>query len=101
MSLPRVAQRWNRKRHGGNSEKQILAEEFVFGEFAQIAVGGDDDANVDVDGLRAADALEAALFENAQQFGLDGQRQLADFIEEERAADGRDPTCRLCGRPRR
>ena len=82
------AQRRNRERHGGDAEIQIFAKEFFFGEFSQIAVGGDDDADVDVDGLRAADALEAALFEYAQEFGLDGQRQFADFVEEERAAVG-------------
>ena len=54
----------------------------------QIAVGGHDDADVHVDGLRAADAFEAALFQDAQEFGLNGHGQLADFVEKKCAVVG-------------
>ena len=54
----------------------------------EIAVGGDDDADIHVDGLGAADAFEAAFFENAQKLCLDRKRQLADFVEEECAVVG-------------
>ena len=37
---------------------------------------------------RAAEPHELALFEHAQQLGLDGRRHLADFVEEEHAAVG-------------
>ncbi len=36
----------------------------------------------------AADALELAFLQDAQQLGLDGRRHLADLVEEERAAVG-------------
>ena len=37
-------------------------------------------------GRRAADPLELALLQDAQQLGLHGRRQLADLVEEQRAA---------------
>ena len=37
-------------------------------------------------GVGAADALEALLFERAQDLGLQRQRQIADLVEEQRAA---------------
>ena len=38
------------------------------------------------DFLGAADALELALFEHAQQLALNGEGQFANFVEEKRAA---------------
>src|SRR6185295_3274280 len=39
--------------------------------------------------LQRADALDLSRLENAQQLRLHGQRQLADLVEEQRAAVGR------------
>ena len=39
-------------------------------------------------GCRAAEALEALLLQDAQQLDLRGARQVADLVEEERAAVG-------------
>ena len=36
--------------------------------------------------FRAADALDLALLQNAQQLGLQRQRHLADFVQKNRAA---------------
>ena len=44
-------------------------------------------ADVDLDRLLAADALEPALLEHAQELGLQAERELADLVEEQRAAD--------------
>ena len=41
-------------------------------------------------GLRAADRLDLALLDRAQQLHLRGQRQFADLVEEQRAAGGLD-----------
>ena len=41
-------------------------------------------------GLRAADRLDLALLQRAQQLDLRGQRQFADLVEEQRAAGGFD-----------
>ena len=49
-------------------------------------VGGGDDAAIGLDRVGAADALESAVLEHAQQLGLHPQRHLADFVEEESAS---------------
>src|SRR6202007_1259583 len=55
----------------------------------EVAVGGGDDAHVDPDVRRAADALEGALLEEAQQLDLQCRGDLADLVEEDGAAVGR------------
>ena len=67
---------------------EIAAKLVLLDEFVEIAVGGDDDAHIDLDGFVAADALDFAFFEDAEQLGLHGQRHVADFVEEEGAAVG-------------
>ena len=54
----------------------------------EVAVGRGDDAHVDGDLLLPADRLDAALLERAQQLRLQIDRQLADLVEEQRAAVG-------------
>ena len=44
------------------------------------------DANVGVECLAAADALERALLQEAKELALDVVREVADLVEEERAA---------------
>ena len=46
--------------------------------------------HVDLDRLARADRLDLALLDRAQQLDLRGQRQLADLVEEQRAAVGLD-----------
>ena len=49
----------------------------------------DDDAHVDGDGLGAAEPPHHARLERAQELGLQLERELADLVEEERAAVAR------------
>src|SRR5262245_12189734 len=49
---------------------------------------GGDNADIDLDALRAAEALDLTLLEHAQQLDLDVGRQIADFVEEDRGAIG-------------
>jgi len=56
--------------------------------FRKILIGGGDDANVHALGAIAAEAFEFLLLENAQKFGLEIERKIANFVEEERAAIG-------------
>ena len=49
-------------------------------------MGGRDQPHVGPDRLVAADALEGLLLEQAQDLGLQGQRHVADLVEEQRAA---------------
>ena len=81
-----VAQRRNCDRHGGNTEIEVLAKSLVGDGRAQILVRGGEDADVHVDGLRSADALEAPFLEHAQQLSLNRRRQVADFVEEKCSA---------------
>ena len=67
----------------------------------QVAVRGGDEPHVDADRLDAADALELALLQRAQELHLHLDRDLADLVEEERAAVGELEAARLRGRPRR
>jgi hypothetical protein len=83
-----IAQRGNGDGDGGDTEVEIFAEELFADALLKVAVGGGNDADVYVNGLRAADAFKAAFFEDAKELGLAGEREFADFVEEERAALG-------------
>ena len=62
---------------------------------------GGDDADVDVDRLRLADAAHLAAIEHAQQLRLEVERELADLVEEQRAAVGGLDQALLVGARRR
>src|SRR5260221_4596682 len=46
------------------------------------------EADAALDRFLATDALDPPLLEHAQEFGLQAERQLADLVEEQRAAVG-------------
>ena len=52
----------------------------------QIDIGGGNDPDIDRDGPAAAKPLYFACFKHAEQFDLHVSGQIADFIQEERAA---------------
>jgi hypothetical protein len=81
-----LAQRRDRHHDLGQAVIQVLAEAALRAQFLQLLVGRADDAHVDRDLLVAADALDHALLQEAQQLGLQRHRQVADFVEEEGAA---------------
>ena len=83
-----VAKRRYGERDGGDAEVKVFAKEFFADAGGEIAVGGDDDADVHVDGLRAANSFEAAFLEDPEKLGLAGQRELANFVKEESATLG-------------
>ena len=68
--------------------EQVAAKFIILDEVFEIAVRGHDDADIDLDGFVAADALDFAFFEDAEKFGLHGDGHIADFVEEKRAAFG-------------
>ena len=68
--------------------EQVLAERPVADRLLEVAVGGGDDADVDLDRLRAAEALDDAFLEDAQQLDLHLARQVADLVEKERRLVG-------------
>src|SRR5581483_2643022 len=75
--------------------EQVLAKPSGRDLLLEIAVGGGDDAHVGAPRLVLAEALELLLLEKAQQLGLQRRRQLADLVEEQRAALGRLDAPRL------
>ena len=52
----------------------------------EVAVRGRNDAHVDLLGARRSDALELPFLQHAQELDLDVRRQIADLVEEDRAA---------------
>ena len=92
-----------RSRSGGmvigkhrQAEVEILAEPPRRDRRAQLAVGRRDEPHVDLHQRGAADALEPLLLERAQDLGLQRQRQLANLVEEQRAAMRHLELARAC-----
>src|SRR5207237_816059 len=67
---------------------EIGAKAVLGDHLLEVAIGGADEASVDGNAGTAADALDGALLQDAQQAHLQPRRQLADFVEEQRAAVG-------------
>ena len=83
-------------RHDMQAEKQVVTE-FSFGnEFGKILVRCSDQADIGVERFAASDTLEGSLAQDAQDFHLRGEVDLADLIQKQRAAFGllkpADPT---------
>ena len=83
------------------AEEEILAEAPLLDRRVEVAVGGGDDAHVERHLVVAADGPDAALLERAQQLRLERERQVADLVEEERAAVRLDEQARARRRARR
>src|SRR5262249_29426916 len=66
--------------------KQIFAESSLLNFLAQIAVGGGDDPDIDFNDGLPAQPLDLSFLNHAQQIRLHAQRELANLIEEDRAA---------------
>ena len=73
--------------HDVEPVEEVLAEAAGLHLGGEVAVGRRDEAHVD--GLGPpADLLHLARLQRAQDLGLDGQRQLANLVDEERALVG-------------
>ena len=84
--LAAVAQRRHDNRDDVQSIEQILAE-LSFGNLGlERLVRRGDHAHVDRDRLRAANAIDDAIFEHAQHLCLRARAHVADLVEKERAA---------------
>ena len=69
-------------------EQQILAERAFRDCPLEVAVAGGDQPDIDANRPRAADAIDLALLDGAQQLGLQPRLHLADLVEQQRAAIG-------------
>ncbi|MNF52882.1 hypothetical protein D3C84_342430 [compost metagenome] len=83
-----LAQRRHRDREHAEAMVEVGAELPGQHRALQVAVGGGEDAHVDLEAAVVADALQVAVLQHAQQLGLQGQRQLADLVEEQGALVG-------------
>jgi hypothetical protein len=81
-----LSQRRDAKSDDGEPEQQILAELAGRYHLFEVAIRGTKDPGAKLDAVVRSDALEFALFEYAEKLGLASRRQLADLVEEERAA---------------
>ena len=75
--------------------EQILAKVATLHRLPQIAVGRGHDADVRLEQPGAAEPLELALLQDAQELGLRRQAHLADLVEEQHAAGGQLDLARL------
>ena len=81
-----VAER--RKLHRDNVQTvvKVFAETYFENFFFEVAVGGSNDAHVNVARLVGANGADFVILDNAQKFDLSVQRHVADFVEEYGAA---------------
>ena len=99
MSPRRSRKRRHVHRDDLETEEQVLAET-PRGDLAlEVAVGRGDDAHVDLDRLGRPDAPDLALLQDAQELNLHLRADLADLVEEQRAALGllEEPALRRAG----
>ena len=75
-------------RHDVQPVIQVLAKRALLQRGAQILIGGGDHAHVDVPRLVAAQPLELALLQDAQQLHLNRRRHVADLVQEHGAGIG-------------
>ena len=74
-------------RHHREAKVEIVTERAASGRFfVELAGRRREDAHVAGHGLGAADAPELAGLEHAQELGLEVERELSDFVEEDGAA---------------
>ena len=85
---PAHPQRRHFDAHHVQSVVEVFAELACLGVGGQITVGGGHDANVDLDLIVAADALEPALLQHGQQLHLDRGGDLSHLVQKQRAAVG-------------
>src|SRR6266446_3269705 len=73
-------------------KEQILAKTTFFDSRMEVGIGSGQDTDIDDPGFGRADAFKLASFENAQQFRLQVERHIADFVQQESAAVGQFKT---------
>ena len=81
-----LSQRRQRDRKDAQAVIQIGTKAALADRILQVAISGRDHAYVHLYRVAAADSFKLTFFKHAQELGLQVQRQLADFIEKERAA---------------
>ena len=83
-----LGQRRQHQFHRIEAVIQVFAEGAVADHRRQVGIGRADHADLDLAFAIGAQALETTGFQHAQQLHLAAQRQVADLIQEQRAAIG-------------
>ena len=83
-----LAQGQQRKADNIQAVIEILAEMSGIDGLLQVDVGGSQHPNVDRGAFARTQPHNLLFLQDAQQLDLDGQRQVADFIQKQRAAIG-------------
>src|SRR5579862_7454493 len=65
---------------------EVLAKALLAHELLEVLVGRRDNTRVDLDSIGATDALEGFLLQKSEQLDLQRERQIANLVEEDRAA---------------
>src|SRR5690606_18975487 len=74
--------------HHAQTIEEILTEGPLVDHLPQVPVGRRHDAHVHRDLPVPADPLDLAVLQDAKELGLKGEVELADLVEEDRAAVG-------------
>src|SRR4051812_19919309 len=83
-----VAERGERDGEDVQAVIQVLPELALADRHSGIAVRRRDDADIHLDRIRSADALELVLLKHAEKFDLNVERNFADLIQENRPSVG-------------
>ena len=83
-----LAKRRQKYRHDVQTIVEVLAKRAVADHLGQIAVGGGNQADIDVAFVGIADFFDLFRLQRPQQFSLGFHAQVADFVEEQRALVG-------------
>ena len=83
--LGSVTERRNGYLDDVETEVKILAEHFLLHRFSKVLVGRGHNPEVELDVSQPAQAAEGLLLQDAQELGLETQRNLPYLVQEERA----------------
>ncbi len=83
-----LAQRRYAERHHVQPMVEVLAETAALHLRRQVAIGRRHQAHIELPGARAADPLELALLQHAEEFGLERGGELANLVQKDGAALG-------------
>src|SRR5262245_10711397 len=83
-----LPQRRYADRHDAQAVVEVAPELATLHCQLDVAIRGRDDAYVDLDRVRAANALELHLLQHAQQLRLEIDTHLGNLVEQQRAAAG-------------
>ena len=78
--------KWNRKHI--ETVEQVLPKLPVSNILLQIAVGGGNDPDIDVQGVNAAQSFKFTILQDPQQLRLQFEGQFADFVQKKSALVG-------------